>query len=58
MGISASTAAMAFGSGLIKGDELLSSKDLSELKSKAKKSGNTLLMRRVNLSKTFKKMKK
>jgi hypothetical protein len=44
--------------GLIKGDELLSSKDLSELKSKAKKSGNTLLMRRVNLAKTFKKMKK
>jgi hypothetical protein len=44
--------------GLIKGDELLSSKDLDELKSKAKKSGNTLLMRRVNLAKTFKKMKK
>jgi hypothetical protein len=44
--------------GLIKGDELLSSKDLAELKSKAKKSGNTLLMRRVNLAKTFKKMKK
>ena len=44
--------------GLIKGDELLSSKDLDELKSKAKKSGNALLMRRVNLAKTFKKMKK
>ena len=44
--------------GLIKGDELLSSKDLDELKSKAKKSNNALLMRRVNLAKTFKKMKK
>jgi len=43
---------------LIKGDELLSSKDLDELKSKAKKSNNALLMRRVNLAKTFKKMKK
>ena len=43
---------------LIKGDELLSSKDLDVLKSKAKKSGNSLLMRRVNLAETFKKMKK
>jgi len=43
---------------LIKGDEKLSSSDLSKLGSKAKKSGNSLLAKRVSLAKTFAKMRK
>ena len=43
---------------LIKGDEKLSSSDLNKLASKAKKSGDSLLAKRVNLAKTFAKMRK
>ena len=43
---------------LIKGDEKLSSSDLSKLGSQAKKSGNSLLAKRVSLAKTFAKMRK
>ena len=44
---------------LIKGSkEKLSNKDLSIMAKKAKKTGNTLLAKRVNLAKTFKKMRK
>ena len=43
---------------LIKGKEKLSSSDLSKLGSKAKKSGNSLLAKRVSLAKTFAKMRK
>ena len=42
---------------LIKGSkQKLSNKDLSIMAKKAKKTGNTLLAKRVNLAKTFKKM--
>jgi len=44
--------------GLIKGDQKLSSSDLSKLGSQAKKSGNSLLAKRVSLAKTFAKMRK
>ena len=43
---------------LIKGDEKLSASDLKTLSSKAKKSGNSLLAKRVSLAKTFAKMRK
>ena len=43
---------------LIKGDEKLSSSDLNKLGVKAKKSGNSLLAKRVSLAKTFAKMRK
>tara|TARA_Y100001951_G_C11108051_1_gene165855 strand:- start:347 stop:565 length:219 start_codon:yes stop_codon:yes gene_type:complete len=44
---------------LIKGSkQKLSNKDLSIMAKKAKKTGNTLLARRVSLAKTFKKMRK
>ena len=44
---------------LIKGSkQKLSNKDLSIMAKKAKKTGNTLLAKRVNLAKTFKKMRK
>jgi len=43
---------------LIKGDEKLSASDLKTLGSKAKKSGNSLLAKRVSLAKTFAKMRK
>ena len=43
---------------LIKGDQKLSSSDLSKLGSQAKKSGNSLLAKRVSLAKTFAKMRK
>ena len=44
---------------LIKGSKQnLSNKDLSIMAKKAKKTGNTLLAKRVNLAKTFKKMRK
>ena len=42
---------------LIKGSkQKLSNKDLSIMAKKAKKTGNTLLAKRVNLAKIFKKM--
>ena len=42
---------------LIKGSkQKLSNKDLAVMLKKAKKTGNTLLTKRVNLAKTFKKM--
>ena len=42
---------------LIKGNkQKLSNKDLAIMLKKAKKTGNTLLTKRVNLAKTFKKM--
>ena len=44
--------------GLIKGDQKLSSSDLSKLGAQAKKSGNSLLAKRVSLAKTFAKMRK
>lgn len=44
--------------GLVKKHQKLSNKDLQKLESKAKKSGNTTLARRVNLAKTLKKMRK
>ena len=44
---------------LVKGSkQKLSNKDLSIMAKKAKKTGNTLLAKRVNLAKTFKKMRK
>lgn len=42
--------------GLVKGDEKLSSSDLAKLRARAKKTGNTKLLRRVNLAKTLKRM--
>jgi hypothetical protein len=50
--------AVAAKEGLIKGDQKLSSSDLSKLGSQAKKSGNSLLAKRVSLAKTFAKMRK
>jgi len=50
--------AVAAKEGLIKGKEKLSSSDLSKLGSQAKKSGNSLLAKRVSLAKTFSKMRK
>jgi len=43
--------------GLIKGDEKLSESDLSKLASRARKTGDTTLMRRVNLARTLRKLK-
>ena len=43
---------------LIKGDEKLSASNLNKLGAKAKKSGNSLLAKRVSLAKTFAKMRK
>jgi hypothetical protein len=42
--------------GLIKGDEKLSASDLATLESKARKTGNTTLLRRVNLARTLKRL--
>lgn len=42
--------------GLIKGDEKLSASDLAKLRAHAKKTGNTTLLRRVNLARTLKKL--
>ena len=50
--------AVAAKEGLIKGDQKLSSSDLSKLGAQAKKSGNSLLAKRVSLAKTFAKMRK
>jgi len=44
--------------GVIDNNEKLSNKDLSILDKKAKKDKNKLLAKRVNLAKTFKKMRK
>ena len=44
--------------GLIDNNEKLSNKDLSILDKKAKKDKNKLLAKRVNLARTFKKMRK
>jgi len=44
--------------GLIKGDEKLSNEDLQKLKEHAKRTGNTRLLRQVNLAKTLKKLRK
>ena len=44
--------------GLIEGKEKLSNKDLSILDKNAKKDKNKLLAKRVNLARTFKKMRK
>jgi hypothetical protein len=43
--------------GLISGDEKLSAKDLQIMANKAKKTKNKLLAKRVNLAKTFKKIR-
>ena len=43
--------------GLIKGDEKLSESDLNKLASRARKTGDTALMRRVNLARTLRKLK-
>jgi hypothetical protein len=43
--------------GLIKGDEKLSETDLNKLASRAGKTGDTTLMRRVNLARTLRKLK-
>lgn len=50
--------AVAAREGLIKGDQKLSGSDLSKLGAQAKKSGNSLLAKRVSLAKTFAKMRK
>ena len=50
--------AIAIKDKLIKGDEKLSASDLKTLGAKAKKSGNSLLAKRVSLAKTFAKMRK
>jgi len=42
--------------GLIKGNEPLSQADLVKLARRAKQTGNTKLLRRVNLAKTLKRM--
>jgi len=42
--------------GLIKGDEPLSASDLAILARRAKKTGNTRLLRQVNLARTLKKL--
>jgi hypothetical protein len=44
--------------GLIKGDEPLSESDLDKLEAKARKTGNTTLLRRVNLARVFKKARR
>ena len=44
--------------GLIEGDEKLSQADLDRLEAKAKRTGNTKLLRRVNLARTLMKMRK
>lgn len=44
--------------GLIEGDEPLTASDLAKLEAHAKKTGNTTLLRRVNLAKTLKRMGK
>jgi len=43
--------------GLIKGDEKLSETDLNKLASRARKTGDTTLMRKVNLARTLRKLK-
>jgi hypothetical protein len=43
--------------GLIKGDEKLSETDLNKLASRARKTGDTTLMRRVNLARTLRRLK-
>jgi hypothetical protein len=43
--------------GLIKGDEKLSETDLNKMASRARKTGDTTLMRRVNLARTLRKLK-
>lgn len=42
--------------GLIKGNEPLSQSDLDTMASKARKTGNTKLLRRVNLARTLKRL--
>lgn len=42
--------------GLIKGNEKLSASDLDTMEAKARKTGNTKLLRRVNLARTLKKL--
>lgn len=42
--------------GLIKGDEKLTQSDLDRLESRARKAGDTTLLRRVNLARTLKRM--
>ncbi|GIV22148.1 MAG: hypothetical protein KatS3mg023_3899 [Armatimonadota bacterium] len=42
--------------GLIKGTEKLSQSDLDAMAAKAKKTGNTKLLRRVNLARTLKRL--
>lgn len=42
--------------GLLKGDEPLSESDLDRLESAARASGDTTLLRRVNLARTLRKM--
>lgn len=42
--------------GLIRGNETLSASDLNALEAKAKKTGNTKLLRRVNLARTLKRL--
>lgn len=41
--------------GLIEGDEKLSLSDLAKLEARAKATGNTKLLRRVNLARTLRK---
>lgn len=43
--------------GLVKGNEPLSTSDLQALQNKAKKTGNTTLLRRVNLAKTLRRLR-
>jgi len=43
--------------GLIKGDEKLSDTDLHKLASRARKTGDNTLMRRVSLARTLRKLK-
>lgn len=44
--------------GLVKGNEPLSASDLQALQNKAKKTGNTTLLRRVNLAKTLRRLRR
>lgn len=44
--------------GLIEDDEPLTASDLAKLEAHAKKTGDTTLLRRVNLAKTLKRMAK
>lgn len=44
--------------GLIKGDQKLSASDVATLQARARRTGNTTLLRRANLAKTLSKLRR